>query len=142
MDRIADPSGNGRLLEDPEVPEKATRRQYTADYKLKVLRELDGCKQPGDIGAVLRREGLYSSVITNWRRQRERGELDGLGRKSRDRKEAALRERKDREIRQLRRENARLERRLKQAHTVIEVQKKISEMLNIPLSNPESESDV
>ena len=140
MDIMSRSGGNGRMLEGPEVPEKARRRQFPAAYKLKILRELDACAEDGAIGQVLRREGLYSSVITNWRRQRQRGELDGLGRKSQI--EKAVREKKDLEIRRLKRENARLERKLQQAQIVIDIQKKISEMLNIPLSPIESETSV
>ena len=139
MDRMPVPSGNGRLLEGSEVPEKPTRRQFPAAYKLKVLRELDRLNGSGDIGALLRREGLYSSLISTWRRQRERGELSGLGQKSTSQK--AVQEKKDLEIRRLKRENARLERKFKQAEIVIDIQKKISEMLDIPLNSPESGRD-
>lgn len=108
---------------DPEVPEKAQRRQFTAAYKLKVLRQADACRRPGDIGALLRREGLYSSLLTTWRCQRERGELDGLsgkkpGRPATDRDKLAA------EVKRLRRENERLQRKLRQAQTIIDVQKK------------------
>lgn len=65
---------------DPELVERARRRRFTAEYKLRILREADGCKRPGEIGALLRREGLYSSLLTEWRRQRERGSLQALDR--------------------------------------------------------------
>ena len=72
---------------DPEVPAKARRRRFSAQYKKRILDEADGCKDvPGAIGALLRREGLYSSHLTTWRKQRERGELDGLRPKKRGRK--------------------------------------------------------
>ena len=138
MDRILD-SGNGRLLEDPEVPEKPTRRKFTAKYKLRILRDLDKCTKTGDVGAMLRREGLYASIISTWRQQRERGELNGLGQKSRS--QTAAKEKKDKENRRLKREVARLEHQLRRAETVIDIQKKISEMLHIPLNNLENERD-
>ena len=68
----------GVVRPDPEVSEKPTRRRFTAEYKLRILRLADDCTKPGSIGALLRREGLYSSHLTMWRRQRERGALDGL----------------------------------------------------------------
>ena len=71
---------------DPEVPERAKRRQFTAEYKLRILREADACKGSGEIGALLRREGLYSSHLVQWRRQRETRALTGLRRGSADRR--------------------------------------------------------
>ena len=65
---------------DPELVERARRRRFTAEYKLRILREADACAKPGEIGALLRREGLYSSLLTEWRRQRERGSLAALDR--------------------------------------------------------------
>lgn len=123
---------------DPEVPEKAQRRQYSASFKLKVLRQADACTRPGEVGALLRREGLYSSLLSTWRRQRERGELDGLsggkpGKPATDRDKLAT------EVKRLRRENERLRHKLKQAETVIDVQKKVSDLLGIPLGEPPSE---
>ncbi len=66
------------VLPNPEVPEKAERRRFSAEYKLKILRQADECRDPGSLGALLRREGLYSSNLTTWRRQREEGTLLGL----------------------------------------------------------------
>ncbi len=66
------------VVTDPEVPEKALRRRFTAEYKLRVLQEADACSEPGEIGALLRREGLYSSHLVVWRRQRAEGTLEGL----------------------------------------------------------------
>ena len=114
----------------PEVPEKPARRHFDAAYKQRILEEADGCNQPGELGQLLRREGLYSSLLSTWRRQRDEGVLAGLAPKRRGRKA----KRKDavvQENEQLRRENERLTRRLKQAETIIEVQKKVSEMLGI-----------
>ena len=104
-----------------EVVAKAKRRQYSAEYKQRILREVDACRVLGEIGALLRREGLYSSNLTNWRRQGERGELDGLSAQKRGPKpdpQAA-------ELARLQRENARLRERLRRAELIIEVKKKL-----------------
>jgi transposase-like protein len=118
---------------DPEVLPKAKRRTFSASYKLWVLEEADKCRQqPGKIGALLRREGLYSSHLTTWQRQREAGQMAGLKSQKRGRKaneEAA-------EIKQLRHENQRLSRQLEQANLIIEAQKKLSEILGITLEQP------
>jgi transposase-like protein len=123
---------------DPEVPEKAQRRQFTAEYKLRILREADTCPE-GGIGALLRREGLYSSHLNTWRRQRDQGQLDGLTPKKRGRK-ARRRDPVAEENQRLRRENERLRRRLDQTEAIIEAQKKISEILGIRPGMP-SESN-
>ena len=120
---------------DPEVRERAARRRFTAEYKLQVLREADQCAGVGEVGALLRREGLYSSHLTTWRRQREHGALVALAPKKRGRAAAAVSP-LARRVAELEREKARLERRLKQAETIIEVQKKVSEILGIPLKSP------
>ena len=122
---------NGQLeaeVPDPEVVPGAKRRQFRAKYKLRILAEADQCTQRGEIGALLRREGLYSSHLTTWRKQRDRGQLEGLTPKKRGRKpdpQAA-------ELARLQRENERLQVRLEQAETIIEVQKKLSQMLGLP----------
>jgi transposase-like protein len=121
---------------DPEVPEKASRRRFTAKYKLDILEQADGC-QPGQIGALLRREGLYSSHLTTWRRQREAGALEALGPRKRGRK-AKARDAQTQRLSELERENQRLRQRLFQAQTIIEVQKKVSTLLGIPLESPDS----
>lgn len=115
---------------DPEVLEKKPRRRFTARYKLGVLVEIDSCTQPGEVGAILRREGLYYSNITTWRRQKQEGALQALSPKKRGRKqkETTL---QDRRISELERENRKLGQKLKQAETIIEVQKKISEILGV-----------
>ena len=71
-------SSSRRPPPDPAVPEKAKRRRFTAEYKVRILREVDRCKAPGEVGAILRREGLYSSLLTEWRRQRDRIAKAGL----------------------------------------------------------------
>jgi transposase-like protein len=124
---------------DPEVSEKAVRRNFSAKYKLRILQEADRCSRSGEIGALLRREGLYSSLLSTWRRQREGGELDGLSGKNLGRP-ATPREDVMAENKLLRRQVDRLQRRLHQAETIIEVQKKVSALLGIPVDGPEAES--
>jgi transposase len=106
---------------DPEVPEKPGRRRFTAEDKLRILREADACEEAGRLGALLGREGLYSAHLTDWRRQRELGTLAALAPKRRGR---PGRHPLVRRVAELERENAHLTRRLQQAETIIEVQKK------------------
>jgi transposase-like protein len=113
---------------DPEVVVKPERRHFTAEYKRYVLQEADACTQRGEVGALLRREGLYSSHLTTWRQQRQRGELQGLTPAKRGRKadpQAA-------EIARLQRETERLKTQLARAELIIDVQKKLSEILGLP----------
>src|SRR5712692_633627 len=112
---------SGEGLPDPEVLEKAKRRRFSVEYKLRVLREADACKAPGAIGALLRREGLYSSHLAVWRRQRETGALAGMRAKKRGPKGRG----EDPRLKQQEREIVRLRRRLQQAETIIEIQKKV-----------------
>jgi transposase len=115
---------------DPEVAERAARRRFTAEYKLAVLRQADACAGTGELGALLRREGLYSSHLTTWRRQREQGSLAALTPKKRGRP-AVPPSPLARRVAELERENARLSQRLEQAETIIAVQKKLSEALGL-----------
>ena len=115
---------------DPEVAEKKPRRRFTAKYKLQILREADECTEPGQLGALLRREGLYSSNLTIWRRQREEGLLDALSPRKRGRKEKEKNPLAPK-VAQLERENECLRKKLKKAEIIIDVQKKISEILGI-----------
>jgi transposase-like protein len=124
---------------DPEVLEKANRRRFTAKYKLDILEEAEHC-EAGQIGALLRREGLYSSHLTNWRRQRETGALEALGPRKRGRKPKVQDARAQR-VMELERENERLRQRLEQAETIIEVQKKVSSLLGITLNPPKRAQD-
>ena len=120
-----------------EVTPKARRRIFSASYKLKILEEADQCTIPGQIGALLRREGLYSSSLSTWRRQRQKGQLGGLSPKKRGPKpspDAKLL----REMAQLRRQNQRLEEKLRKAKIIIDVQKKVSTLLGIDLPDEES----
>ena len=114
---------------DPEVPAKVHRRQFTAAYRLRILKQADACKKPGELGALLRREGLYSSLLTNWRRQREEGALRELRGRRRGPKPHPV----DPRVKQLEAENRRLQRKLQRAETIITLQKKVAEILGIPL---------
>src|SRR5262245_55654433 len=114
---------------DPEVPEKARRRRFSAECKLAILREADACTEPGQIGALLRRERRYSSHLVDWRRQREAGALQALARKRGPKPADPTRV----ELERLRRANERLAKRLAQAEKIIEIQGNVSELLGIPL---------
>ena len=122
---------------DPEVPERAKRRRFTAEYKLRILRQADACKGDGDLGALLRREGLYSSHLTTWRRQRDEIAEAGLKARKRGPKPTAA----DPRVKRLERENARLKQRLDEAEMVIEFQKKLSKLLGISLKSPDSDEN-
>jgi transposase len=119
-----------------EVVAKAARRRFTAAEKLRVLREADGCTKPGELGALLRREGLYSSHLAGWRAARQRGELAGLTPRPRGPKPKPV-DPRDRKIAELERETRRLQARLERAEGLIEVQKKVSQLLGIPLASDE-----
>lgn len=119
------PEGPGLSDPDPQVPERAQRRQYTAAYKLKILAEYDRLDRDGK-GALLRREGLYTSLISEWRKQRDRGATVALAAKA-GRPAADPRER---EIARLRQRNERLESELAKARKVIDVQSKLSALLD------------
>jgi len=119
---------------DPEVVPQAKRRRFTVEYKLRILEEADRCTEPGQISALLRREGLYASHLSNWRKTRDRWRLEAFraqkrGRKPKDPAEA--------ELAKLRRENERLRAQLEQAEIIINVQKKLSRLLG--LISPEGE---
>lgn len=123
---------------DPEVTPRARRRTFSAAYKARILAEVDACSERGEIGALLRREGLYSSHLSNWRRQREAGELQRLTDKKRGRKPALGP--KEAEIARLERENARLQKQLEQAELIIAAQKKLAEALEQTLTSNEDEN--
>lgn len=127
-------------LPSPEVREHAQRRRFSAEYKRRILKEVDTARQPGQIGAILRREGLYSSTIQNWRRQRERAELESLNPKKRGRRptQAAVLAARYKDIE---RENRKLQKRLKHAELLLDIQKKISELTGIPLKDVEIGED-
>jgi len=131
-------AGMGVVRPNPEVKPKAVRRQFSAEYKRRILREAEHC-DAGAIAALLRREGLYSSHLTTWRRQREAGEIAGLEPRKRGKKGMPRNPLAD-EVARLGRENARLQKRLQQAETIIEVQKKLCEILGLPVASTEKDS--
>ena len=120
-----------------EVSERPERRRFTAAYKLAIVQEADLCTKPGQIGALLRREGLYSSHLGKWRKLRDQGALDGLSAKKRGPKAASPQLKKENE--QLRRENAKLQKKLAKAEMVIDFQKKVAALLDIPLNRPDND---
>ena len=132
-------SGGSPILErapmpvppDPEVPARQARRRFTTAYKLEILRKADACTRHGELGALLRKEGLYSSHLITWRQQRERG----LTPKQRGRKAVPVHP----EMKKLEQENRRLTMRLKKAEALLDFQKKLSSLLQIPLIPFESD---
>lgn len=137
MDPMHEMKVAGAQLEvpDPVVEAKPQRRRFTAEYKLRLLREVERAKEPGVIGAILRREGLYSSHLVTWRRERDRVATAGLTARKRGPKATP----KDPRVTQLEREIARLRRRNQQVETLLEIQKKASELLGIPLNAHDSD---
>lgn len=127
-DSVSGVTGSG--APNPEVRDRPLARRLTVEYKLRILTEVDNCKTSSEIGALLRREGIYSSYICRWRRQREQGILEALIASKRGRKPDPNSEFKQK-ISELELENELLKKRLKQAETIIDVQKKVSEMLGI-----------
>ena len=129
-------NSNGNVKEampNTEVVAKAKRKRFSAAEKLRILREVEACRGSGEIGALLRREGIYSSYLTTWRKQRALGELDGLSPHKRGPKpnpEAI-------ELAKLRREHARLQERMRRAELIIDVQKKVARMLGETIETPE-----
>lgn len=120
---------------DVQVSAKIRRRRFTAEYKLKVVREADACSKPGELGALLRREGLYSSHLVDWRRARERGELVNTpkrGRKAKPVDPSAKR------VAELERQNAKLLARAERAEALVELQKKVAALLGRPFPSEES----
>ncbi len=118
-------AGSVGVVPDPELVERPRRRRFSAEYKLRIVREADGCRRPGEIGALLRREGLYSSLLTEWRRARDAGALEALER-PRGRRAANPLEAENAE---LRRRAERAEAELVKAKQVIEVQGNVSALL-------------
>jgi transposase-like protein len=124
------------VVPEVEVAEKAARRQFSAEYKRKILKEADACTREGEIGALLRREGLYSSHLAVWRAARERGEIAGLAPRKRGPKVAPP-DPRDRKIVELERETRRWKARAERAEALVDLQKKVSQILGIAL--PESD---
>jgi transposase-like protein len=125
------------LANETEVTAKAQRRRFTAAEKLRVLREADRCTKPGELSAMLRREGLYSSHLSTWRAARSRGELAGLTPRARGPKAKPV-DPRDKKLVEQTREIARLQARLERAEGLIAVQKKVAQLLGIPLANDEN----
>ena len=128
----------GSRVRETEVVEKAKRRRFTAEYKQRILVEADRANQRGEIGALLRREGLYSSLLAVWRQQREAGELSALTPKKRGPK-VLVPDPRDRDMAQLKKKLAAAEVRLKRAEALLDLQKKVSEILGIELPPPPPE---
>lgn len=116
---------NGQSEPDPEVKMTGKRRQYSQAYKLRILAEADNCQQ-GEVGALLRREGLYHSTLSKWRQQAVEGKLDGRRAQAK-----AVQSEQARELKRLQQENTRLQVRLERAEAIIEVQKKLSRLLGL-----------
>ncbi len=124
----------GAPAADPEVLAKPKRRQFSAVYRLGILEEADGCRSPGEIGRLLRREGLYSSHLANWRKARREGALSGLAPKQRGAK-ATRRNPLQPKVRALETQVARLQGELRKARIIVEVQGKVAGLLGINLEN-------
>lgn len=122
---------------DPEVKPATPRRRFSAKEKLRILEEADACTEPGEIGALIRREGIHSPYLSRWRQARDRGQLNGLRAKKRGPKRTVDRE-LAKENAALQRENERLRARLEQAETIIEVQKKLSQLLGLETPGQEN----
>lgn len=119
---------------NPEVSAHPQRRRFTAKYKARIVEEAQKCTGSGQIGALLRREGLYSSALTQWRRQYQKGSLQGLQDEKRGRQRT--RDARDQELECLRRENERLSKKLSQAELIIDIQKKVAAILGHPIETP------
>jgi transposase len=119
-----------------EVVAKATRRRFTVEYKRKIVREADACKTLGAVGALLRREGLYSSHLTTWRASRERGELAGTPKKRGPARRVV--DPRDKRITELERENTRWQKRAERAEALVELQKQVAALLGTPLTTEPS----
>jgi transposase len=136
---IISPNGSEPVAHpESEVVPKATRRAFSAGYKMRIVEEADQCTELGQIGAMLRREGLYSSHLSTWRRWRDLGALQALKPKKRGRK--ASQDAHEVEIAALRRENERMQKQLEQAELIIGAQKKLAEALEQTLAGSEGES--
>ena len=126
--------GIGALAPDPEVAAKPRRRRFTAEYRLRILEEADGCTGSGEVGQLLRREGLYSSHLTNWRKARRNGALRGLRSKKPGAKPKASNPLEPK-VRELEAKVARLEKDLHKAHIILDVQEKVAGLLGFSLED-------
>jgi transposase len=134
-------AGAAPLVEkvETEVLAKARRRTFTAEYKRQILKQAAACTAPGEVGALLRREGLYSSHLVAWRRARDKGELAGLASKKRG-PQPRLRDERDRKIVELERENRRLAARAERAEALVELQKKLATVLGLSVVENDEKS--
>ena len=121
----------GNTTIDPEVKPQKERRVYSAEYRRRILKEAEACK-PGEVGALLRKEGLYSSHLTKWRRQRAAGEMAGLASKKRGKQADP----QAREIAQLRKENLGLNQKLARAELIMAAPKKLADLVGLPMASP------
>lgn len=146
-DKRSETEGNERIVEpveelqgqqvpDPEVPEKTIKRKFTVKYKARIVREADACTETGQIGSLLRREGLYSSQLAQWRQAYQKGALAALKDNKRGRKQ--VKHPLQAENERLKKANVQLEKRLEQAEAIIDIQKKLSGLLGIPLASEEN----
>jgi transposase len=119
---------------DPEVVAKPKRRRFTAEYRLRILEEAERCTAPGEVGRLLRREGLYSSHLTSWRKARRDGALRGLASKKRGAKPKASNPLEPK-VRELEAKVTRLEKELHKAHTILDVQEKVAGLLGFSLED-------
>ena len=126
-----EPPAPATVAPDPEVVAVAKRRQFSPAYKRRIVRAADACKAPGEVGALLRREGLYSSHLSHWRRELEAAEKDALSAKRRGPKPDANKAH-GRRVEGLERDVARLQRKLERAEQIIDAQKKLCEVLGLP----------
>jgi transposase len=133
----AAPTAGAETPPNPEVRPRAKRRSFSAAYKQKVLAAADAASGTGAIGALLRREGLYSSHLTHWRQERSAGITQGLTPRTRGPKPQV--DPSAKEVQQLRRENERLTEHLRKAEIIIEIQKKVATLLGRTLATPEAE---
>lgn len=124
--------------QETEVTEKAKRRRFTVEYKRQIVRAADACKAPGAVGALLRREGLFSSHLTNWRAARDRGDLAVGARAKKRGPEATPPDPRDQKIAEQAREIARWQKRAERAEALVEVQKKVAALLERPFESEES----
>ena len=132
--------GGGGRFPDPEVMKRPVRRSFSTGYKRRILEEASRCRKPGELGALLRREGLYSSTLTGWRRQLAAGVAWGLAPKPRGPKPRWANPLAG-EVERLERDNQRLKRRLEKAELIIAFQKKACELLGIAPQGPQQDEE-
>jgi len=126
------------LGEETEVPEKAKRRTFPVEYKLRIVKEADACSGPGEIGALLRREGLYSSNLVSWRQARDRGDLAPGAKAKKRGPQATAPDPRDKRIAELERQVGKLTTRAERAEAIAEIQKKVAALLGRPFPSEES----